>query len=122
MEKLNEEEYLNFVNCRSTNFLSDGKEKFVALLDLDQRSFGFLSKNKNIIEFLGYILTRKVGCTVENILRKHNSGVLKELSGPISPQDIEGETDKQLNALKAQMRKVIRDSMVILIIFHSEKK
>ena len=112
MEKMNEEEYLNFVNCRSTNFLSDGKDKFLSFLDLDRRGFGFLAKNKNIIEFLGYIMTRKVGSTIENILRKHHNGVLKELPEPITVSDIEEETSKQLSSLKTQLRKVIRDSMV----------
>lgn len=112
MEAMKEEEYLYFVSCRSTNFLSDGKEKLVTFLDLENRGLGFLGRNKNMIEFIAYILCRIVGNTVENIIRHTNHGGLALLPEPLDAEQIEVEAEKHLTSLRFQTKKVIKDSLV----------
>ena len=112
MEVMNEEEYLDFITCRSTNFLSEGKDKLLLFIDLGSRDLEFLSKNKNMIEFIAYILCRVVGNTIDTIVRQTNHGELKALQNSIEPKQIETEVEKHINSLKFRVKKSIKDSLV----------
>ena len=71
--------------------MADGREKFQEFLNLENRGFGYITKNKNIIDFLSYILCRKIGGLIENIIRNRFDGTLKALAHPIPADQIEKE-------------------------------
>lgn len=113
IDAMTQEEYIEFSNCRSLNFLSLGKETFIDFIGFkkihedffkDLRIMHFYSE----IEFLNYILCRLVKNIVENSVRKLNNGTLNPLKISL-PLDIVAEmADNELMSLSLKVKKYIK--------------
>lgn len=110
------DDFIYFSDCRSFQFAYDSREKFIEFLNLTEKGFEFIERNKALLDFLSYLATRCIGNIIENIIRNRNNGKLEIITERITAEDAKEEIRKSLDHIKFNLRKTIKDSAVSFLI------
>lgn len=127
VESMNQVEYFEFNEARATNFLSCGRQQFldfisknyykylsyIKFVDLEAHKMDYLKNQKLQLEFISYVLCKKIGTVVERANRSLHNGILKALEVPLDTELLKSMSKTLLKGFEIKLNQIKKASTVI---------